>query len=124
VSRSGIVRADSLFETVLGGVLLAGAAASWLGAADFPAPVGTPMIVVFGCALLAIGGVLWRLASEPVASGLLHTLATANAATAVAAIAWRLMAAGFSSAGSALTLATAVALVALAAVQLRTARAR
>jgi hypothetical protein len=122
VSRKRIVQADSVFEAALGLVLAGGAAASWLGAGDFPDPVGTPVIVAFGCALLVVGAVLWRLASNPIASGLLRALATANLATAAAAIVWRLVAEGFSRTGSALTLATAVALAGLAAAQLRALR--
>jgi len=118
VTGKRIIQADSVFEAALGLVLVGGAAATWLTPDDFPAPVGTPVIVAVGCALLGVGVVLWRLARAAVASPLLRALATANLATAAAACAWRLLAAGFSTAGSALTLATASALVILAAAQL------
>jgi hypothetical protein len=85
----------------------------WFGPADFPDPVGRPLVVAFGAALLAVGALLLRL-SETIE---LRTLAAANAATAAAAIAWRLAAEGFSSAGSALTIGTAAALSALAVAQ-------
>jgi hypothetical protein len=111
------VRADGLFETALGLVLVAGGAAAWLGPSDFPGPVGRPVIVAFGVALLGVGIVLWRLA-ETVD---LRTLAAANTVTAVAALVWCLVASGFSVAGVALTIATAAALALLAAVQLRVA---
>jgi hypothetical protein len=75
--------------------------------------VGTPLIVAFGAALLAVGAVLWRLA-ETID---LRTLALANLGTAAAAIAWRVAASGFSDAGAALTIATAATLVLLAAGQ-------
>jgi hypothetical protein len=110
-----------VFEVTLGLVLVGGAAADCLGAGDFPDPVGTALVVGFGCALLVVGAVLWRLASEPVPSLLLRALAAANLATAAAAIVWRLVATGFSTTGSALALATAVALAGLAAAQLRAA---
>ena len=120
MTPQAIVRADGLFETALGLVLVAGAAAGWLDAADFPAPVGTTVIVVFGCALVAVGAVLWRLAARPVPAALLRNLATANLATAAAALTWLLAADGFSTTGSAITAAAVAALTALAAGQLRT----
>jgi hypothetical protein len=86
----------------------------WFGPADFPDPVGRPLVIAFGVALLAVGALLWHLADVLD----LRTLATANAATAAAAIAWLVAADGFSSAGSALTIATAAALAALAGLQL------
>ena len=94
-----IVQADSAFEAVLGLVLVFGAAAAWLGSDDFPAPV-----------------VLWRLAAAP--TRFLRTLAAANLTTAAAACTWRLVADGFSTAGSALIVSTAAALAVLAAAQL------
>ena len=114
-----ILRADSVFEIALGLALVACAAASLLGAGDFPSPVGASLVAVFGIALLPIGALLWRLSLGPVPAGLLRTLAAANLATGTAALAWRLAAAGFSTTGSALTIATAAALALLAAAQLR-----
>jgi hypothetical protein len=98
-------------------VLVAGGVAAWLGPSDFPAPVGRPVIVAFGVALLGVGIVLWRL-SETVR---LRALAAANAVTAVAALVWCLAASGFSAAGTVLTSTTAAALALLAAAQLRAA---
>jgi hypothetical protein len=99
---------------VLGVVLIIGGAAGWLGPGDFPAPVGRPLIVAFGVALLPVGAFLWLRADAP----LLRTLAAANAVTAAAAITWRLAATGFSDTGTALTVATAAALALLASLQL------
>lgn len=87
---------------------------SWLGPNDFPDPVGKPLIVAFGVALVGVGIVLWLLAGTID----LRTLATANLATAVLAVVWCLAATGFSSAGAAVTAATAAALVLLASAQL------
>ena len=112
------VRVDGVFEAALGALLLAGAAAGFLGADDFPSPVGATLIGAFGAALLAVAAMLWRLGGRPVEARLLRTLAAANLATAAAAVAWLLAASGFSSAGAALTLATAACLAALGVAQL------
>jgi hypothetical protein len=117
MSPRAIVRADGVFEIGLGLVLVLGAASGWLGGGDFPAPVGTTVIVVVGVALIALGAVLWRLASGSIPPQLLRNLAIGNSVTALAAIVWRLAAEGFSAAGSAIVLATAVGLLALAGVQ-------
>jgi hypothetical protein len=95
---------------VLGLILVSG----WLGPSDFPGPVGKPLIVAVGVALIAVGALLWRLAGTID----LRTLAAANLATAALAVAWWLAATGFSPAGTALTTATAAALALLAAAQL------
>ena len=116
-----IVRADSVFEIVLGIVLIARAAMG-LGPDDFPAPVGNVLVLVFGCALLPVGALLWRLSLRPVPPRLLRALAIANLATAAAALTWYLAASGFSTAGTALTITTAAALTLLAAAQLRAAK--
>ena len=113
-----IVRVDGLFEAALGVVLLSGALTGALGAGDFPAPVGAPLIAAFGIALLGVAVVLWLLTRGPVAPRLLRVLAAANLTTAAAAVVWLLAASGFSSAGAALTLATAACLAALGAAQL------
>jgi hypothetical protein len=107
---------DAVFETMLGLVLVPG----WLGPHDFPEPVGRPLIVAFGAALVGVGVVLWRLAGTID----LRTLAAANLATAALAAAWCLAATGFSQTGVALTGATAAALTLLAVAQLRAAAAR
>jgi hypothetical protein len=124
MSSSAIVRADGLFEIGLGLVLVAGAASGWLDGGDFPAPVGTTVIVVVGVALIALGAVLWRLAGDSVPPQLLRNLAIGNSVTALAAIVWRIAADGFSAAGSAIVLATALGLLVLAVVQLSAATAR
>ena len=106
---------DGAFEAALGVALIAG-----FGAADFPDPVGKPLVVAFGAALLVVGAVLWRLA----ATIDLRMLSAANLVTAALAAAWCVAAPGFSQAGVALTTATAAALTLLAAAQLRAAAAR
>jgi hypothetical protein len=95
---------------VLGLVLVPG----WLGPSDFPDPVGEPLIIAFGVALVGVGILLWHLAGTID----LRTLAAANLATAALAIAWCSAATGFSPAGAALTSATAAALVLLGTAQL------
>ena len=95
---------------MLGLLLVSG----WLGPSDFPDPVGKPLIVAFGAALVGVGVILWRLADAID----LRALATANLATAGLAVAWCLAANGFSTAGTALTTATAAALALLAVAQL------
>jgi hypothetical protein len=102
------VRTDGAFEAVLGLVLVS----AWLGPADFPDPVGTPLIIAFGVSLLGVGALLWRLADTID----LRALGAANATTA-AALAWCLAAGGFSAAGRGVTIATAAALAILAAAQ-------
>lgn len=82
----------------------------WVGAADFPDPVGRPLLIVFGVALIGVGIVLWLLSGTID----LRTLATANLVTAALAVAWCLAATGFSPAGAALTATTAAALTLLA----------
>jgi hypothetical protein len=123
MSPNAIVRADGVFEIGLGLVLVVGAAAGRLDGSDFPTPVGTTLIVLVGVALIAIGAVLVRLAAGAVPPHLLRHLAVGNSVTAAAAIVWCVAAEGFSSAGSAIVLATAGALFALAAAQLSTLRA-
>jgi hypothetical protein len=119
MSPRAILRVDGLFETALGLVLAAGAATGVLGPADFPTPVGTALVLIFGCALLPVGALLWRLSQGTVASRLLRLLAAANLGTGAAALAWRLAASGFSAAGSVLTISAAGALALLACAQLR-----
>jgi hypothetical protein len=114
-----VVKLDGLFEAVLGLVLVAGAAAGGLDSTDFPRPVGTPLIVVAGCALLLVGAVLWRVSPTP---GFLRGLAAGNLATALAAVVWLTVANGFSTPGSALMLVTMAALSGLAVAQLLAAR--
>jgi hypothetical protein len=117
------VKTDAALETVLGLVLALGVPADLFGAGDFPAPVGTVLVAVAGCALLPVGALLWRLARGPVPPRLILQLAGANLATGAAALAWRLAATGFSATGSALILSVAAALALLAVAQLSAAGA-
>ena len=114
-----VVKLDGVFEAVLGVVLVGGVAAGRLGSGDFPHPVGTPAIVIVGCALVLVGALLWR--SSPT-TGFLRGLAAGNLATALAAVVWLSAAHGFSTRGSALMLVTVAALIGLAAAQLLSAR--
>jgi hypothetical protein len=118
VTGRRIVRVDGVFEAALGIVLLARAA---IGGDDFPA-VDAWLVAAVGLALLLVAWFLLRLARRPVAPRVLRLLAAANLATAAAALVWRAAAEGFSTAGSALVLATAVCLAGLGAVQLAVSR--
>jgi hypothetical protein len=122
VTPGAIVRADSVFEAALGLVLVVGAATGVLGSGDFPSPVGTVLVLLFGFVLLPLGALLWRRSVGRVQSRLLQQLGLANLATAAAAVAWRLAAAGFSTAGSTLTISVAAGLAVLAGAQLRATR--
>lgn len=112
-----VVRADALFEAALGVLLTAGAAVGWLGAGDFPHPVGAAVVAVAGGLLLLLGGVLWQSGIE------LRALAAGNAATAIAGIVWLVLGSGFSTAGGAVVAVTVAGLVGLAAAQVVTLRA-
>jgi hypothetical protein len=112
-----VVRADAVFEAALGVLLAGGAAAGWLGAGDFPHPVGAAVIATAGALLLLLGVVLWQGRIG------LSALATGNATTAIAATVWLALASGFSATGGAVIAATVIGLVGLAAVQVATLRA-
>ncbi|HKD33238.1 MAG TPA: hypothetical protein VKB73_07190 [Gaiellaceae bacterium] len=103
-------------------MLSVGGATGRLGADDFPDPVGAALVLAFGCALLPVGALLWRLSNGPPSAPLLRTLATANLATAAVLLAWFIAAAGFSPAGTAIALATVACLVGLGALQLAAGR--
>lgn len=112
-----VVRADAVFEAALGVLLVGAAAAGWLGAGDFPHPVGVAVIAAAGGLLLLLGVLLWHGRIG------LSALATGNAVTAIAATAWLALASGFSATGGAIVGATVIGLVGLAAVQVATLRA-
>ena len=112
MDAEAIVKADALFEAALGVALIAATAAGGLGAGDFPAPVGKPVLVVVGCALLAVAVVLFRGRVSLIA------LAAANLVTAFAALVAVTAAAGFSTAGATIVLVTTAVLVSLAVAQL------
>jgi len=107
-----IVRADAGFEALLGGVLILAGATGALAANDFPHPVGQPLIVAAGAALLGVAVYLWR-ADESA----LRVLAIGNAVTACLAVAWLALASGFSPTGAALVGATVGVLASLAFAQ-------
>src|SRR6187399_2721117 len=99
-----LVKLDALFEGVLGIVLLVSAATGALDGSDFPSPVGTVLLLVVGCALLALCGLI--------RSGRigLRALVFGNAVSAVAGLLWLLAAEGWSSAGAVLVAVTVLAL--------------
>ena len=107
-----LVRADAGFEAVLGIALVAAGATGALGAADFPDPVGQPLVVVAGLALLALAFVLERMDERS-----LQALAIGNAVTALLGMTWLAAASGFSTRGAALTGAVIGVLAFLAALQ-------
>jgi hypothetical protein len=106
-----VVRADALFETALGVVLVVGAATGALGGSDFPRPVGAVALSAVGVLLVLPGRVLWsgRVGVPALAAG--------NALTALVAIAWLGAFSGFSAAGTALVAVTAAGLACLATAQ-------
>src|SRR5436305_11792972 len=96
---TAIVTADALFESALATVLILGAAGGAFGGGDFPAPVGGPLLVGVGCALLPVAAYLWRIAQHSVRAATLRMLGIANGVTALAVFGWLLLAPGFSAAG-------------------------
>jgi len=111
-----LVRVDALFEGLLGVVLLLGGATGALDGADFPAPVGTTLLLVAGWVLLALCGLIWagRLG--------MRALALGNGVTAVAGVLWLILAEGWSTTGAVLVAITVVGLAGLAAAQAATLR--
>jgi hypothetical protein len=112
-----LVRADALFEGVLGIVLLLGAATGALDGSDFPAPVGTVVLLLAGWVLLILCGLIW--------SGRVgvRALAIGNGVAAAAGLLWLLLADGWSTAGAVLIAITVAVLAVLAAAQAATLRA-
>jgi hypothetical protein len=113
-----IVRADAGFEAVLGVALVLAGATGVLAPGDFPHPVGRPLIVVAGLALLPVAVYLWRLDERRLA-----VLATGNAVTALLGLVWLALASGFSPAGAAVTGAATAVLAFLAGLQVAAGRA-
>jgi hypothetical protein len=111
-----LVRIDALFEGVLGVVVLLGAATGALDGDDFPAPVGTTLLLVAGWVLLTLCGLIWagRIGMPALALG--------NGVTAVAGFLWLILAEGWSTAGAVLVAITVVGLAGLAAAQVGTLR--
>jgi hypothetical protein len=116
MTERSVVRADALFEAALGLVLLMGAATGALDASDFPGPVGSAVIAAVGALLLVLACVIWsgRVAAAALAAG--------NAATAIAALIWLIVAGEFSTGGVMIVAITVVALAVLAAAQAVTLR--
>jgi hypothetical protein len=112
-----LVRIDALFEGVLGVVLLLGAATGALEGDDFPAPVGTTLLLVAGWVLLTLCGLIW---AERIG---MRALALGNGVTALAGFLWLILAEGWSIAGAVLVAITVAGLAGLAAAQAATLRA-
>jgi hypothetical protein len=111
-----LVRADALFEGVLGVVLLLTAATGALDSSDFPW-IGTAVLLVAGWLLLILCGLIWsgRLG--------LRELALGNALSALAGFLWLLLADGWSTSGAVLVAITVAVLAGLAVAQAATLRA-
>jgi hypothetical protein len=112
-----LVRIDALFEGVLGVVLLLGAATGALEGDDFPAPVGSTLLLVAGWVLLTLCGLIW---AERIG---MRALALGNGVTAVAGFLWLILAEGWSTAGAVLVAIMVAGLAGLAAAQAATLRA-
>jgi hypothetical protein len=112
-----LVRIDALFEGVLGLVLLVAGATGALDGSDFPAPVGTVVLLLVGWAFLVLCGLIWSGRVE------LRALALGNAVSALAGLVWLLAADGWSTAGAVVVVVTVAALAVLAAAQAATLRA-
>jgi hypothetical protein len=109
-----IVKADAAFEALLGVVLIVAGATGALDAADFPHPVGGPLVVAAGVVLLPLALIIWRL---PPAPETLRALALGNVAAALLGAIWLALASGFSAQGAAVTAATVAILACLAFAQ-------
>src|SRR6059058_3185931 len=105
-----------MFEGVLGLALLVGAATGALGGGDFPAPVGTVVLLLAGWALLTLCGLIWtgRIG--------VRALAVGNGVSAAAGLLWLLLGDGWSTAGAILVGITVAGLAGLAAAQAATLR--
>jgi hypothetical protein len=110
-----LVRADALFEGVLGVVLLLTAATGALDGSDFPF-VGTAGLLVAGWVLLILCGLIWNGRVG------LRALAIGNAASAVAGFLWLVLADGWSTTGAVLVATTVAVLAGLAVAQAATLR--
>lgn len=119
-----LLRADAIFELVLGGVLLIGVLTGAMDEDDLPDPVADPVLVLVAVLVALFGLALWlvaRAARSP-ARGL-ALLAALNAMTAVAAGGWLLSDNGAASDLALAVIAVAAAiLLALALMQARASR--
>jgi hypothetical protein len=110
-------RVDALFEGALGVVLLVGVATGALDGDDFPAPVGTTLLLVAGWVLLTLCGLIWAGRVG------MRALAIGNGVAAVAGFLGLILAEGWSTVGAVLVAITIAALAGLAAAQAATLRA-
>ena len=97
-------------------MLLLGAATGALDSGDFPAPVGTALLLIAGWLLLTLCGLIWagRIG--------IRALALGNGVTALTGFLWLLLAEGWSTAGAVLVAFTVAGLAGLAAAQAATLR--
>lgn len=117
-----LLRADGLFEAVLGLLLITSPLTGLSGALDLPDPTRTPVLVAFGVLLLPVLPILWAASRAP-RRQLVLTLAAANGAGAIIFALWVLIWHGaFHPAGAAFVLSVAAILAPLAALQARVAR--
>jgi hypothetical protein len=116
MTARSVLRADAVFEAVLGTALVAGAVTGGLDASDFPSPVGRAVLVGVGLVLIVLAWVIW--------SGRIGAMALAlgNALSAAAGLVWLVAGSGFSAAGAVIVAVAVVALAVLAIVQVVTLR--
>jgi hypothetical protein len=113
--RKGLVIADAFFEATLGTVLVLGALFGDIDSDDFPSPGATPVIALFGAALLVLAVGLMEIAKrERVTDTVLGVLAVGNAAFALLIGVWVVVADGFTSVGETVVWATVAGLMLLA----------
>jgi hypothetical protein len=114
---SAALRADALFEVVLGLALVTGPVTGLLDELDLPAADG--VLVAFGAILLPLAAALWLWAAEdPPRLAPLPVLVAVNAVTGAFLGGWILASAGNApDGGVAFVLVVAAVLLALAAVQ-------
>jgi hypothetical protein len=112
-----LVRADAIFEVVLGVPLATSRRTGLIRRLRVPAPDG--LVVAFGAGLLPFAGVLWALAERPGRAPVL-ALAGVNAATAATLGGWLLARREeFDGAGAAVVAGTAAALAGFAVTEAR-----
>jgi O-antigen/teichoic acid export membrane protein len=117
-----LLRADGLFEGMLGLLLISSPLTGLAGALDLPDPARTPVLVALGVLLLPVLPILWTASRAP-GRQLIFTLAVANGAGSLIFTLWVLIwHATFHPAGAAFVLVVAAILAILTALQARAAR--
>ena len=117
-----LLRADALFELVLGAPLATGGLTGLHAALELPRPASDEAVTAFGAALIPFAAVLWRESARP-APGRLAALAAVNGVTGAALGGWLVREReGMNPLGAAAVGGTATVLLALAAAEARVAR--